>query len=305
MEMWRSFTVTLLIGFAVAVTLVVSSNWSGIQAYWLAHPDIQAAIIGAVATVASGTLGVLAIIWQLKRQASVAIRQNAHNQALALKLEIYRDLSQKYAAAIQAEMEFIGFCDSFLSDVQQYEIMQEVGINSDPPRHRSSELMNLDVAAQEAMGSIISIIERYQIVDSRIDIFREAFAFANHERGTHFDKYFLCFLKVMPLPVDDGVLFPWSPPGADQLATVEELTVALRRAVDRRVCWIIDFQAEMQQLLLGDMFPGNMVTRRSAPDPEFFTIRLDQTGSILERLSGTEWGKRRLVLEKEAQAKFH
>lgn len=68
--------------------------FDGIITWWAAlNTGVQAALIGAGATIASATIGVLVVARQIRTQAANAIRQNKHNEALQLKMKVYEEIT--------------------------------------------------------------------------------------------------------------------------------------------------------------------------------------------------------------------
>jgi hypothetical protein len=103
------------------------------------------ALAPAIATVLAATIGASAVVYQMGRQARNAIKLNRHNEALKLKLEVYKDIvgiSRKASDAISDLSAFIRKFQSTLSLAQQTqaELKGCAVPSAHPSRNRSPSL---------------------------------------------------------------------------------------------------------------------------------------------------------------------
>ncbi len=62
-------------------------------------------------------------------------------------------------------------------------------------------------------------------------------------------------------------------------------------ALDTLSMYVTDFQVEMQNLLLADLF-GHKADHRKPIDPRKFVVRLDQRDALMQRFQDdTDWGR--------------
>jgi hypothetical protein len=149
--------------------------WDAVRAFWDAIPkETQAAIIGALATVAVGLLGALAVVWQIGRQARNALRQNRHNETLKLKLKVYEEIIVTCRAASDAVVSLSFYVRLFHTNVVLYRQIMQQGVPLVIPDARVPRLIEKKTAVDTTAVEIVSLTERWQIIDPRIQIFRVA-----------------------------------------------------------------------------------------------------------------------------------
>lgn len=85
---------------------------------------------------------------------------------------------------------------------------------------------------------------------------------------------------------------------------IEDLRVHTERLVEAlsiyRLC-ISDFQTEMQNLLLGDLFKGHRAEVRKPLDEKYRAITLDDHVALQKFFDDTDWGKLMKAAEESAK----
>jgi hypothetical protein len=137
-------------------------------------------------------------------------------------------------------------------------------------------LLSLNAVFGEASGKLLSAVERWEIIDRRLEIFRLGFSADLHEVRDAFFAYYSAVLPMFPMERDkaSGELFPWSPPSEQRLTEVEQLGDKLMDCLGDYGGHVYDFQIEMQNLLLGELFKPPL-SPRVPLDPKVVVIRLD------------------------------
>ncbi len=223
-------------------------------------------------------VGVLVVFLQIGRQARNAIKANVEAEKLKLKLRIFEEISDAISSGIESEVEFSGFIRRFLSDLEIYRSLRDSGLPYRLPTARVEKYLELHDKLSEADSTILRLIERWEVVDVRSDIFRLALASAMFDiRKAHGDYFFRC---VKLYPRNDGDedarhLSSWSYPKPKDLSELNTMSEALTKAVDELGCYYIDISNEMKNLLLGDLF-GSKNNYREPIDPRLHVIRLDR-----------------------------
>src|ERR1700730_14767474 len=196
---------------------------AAVLAFWhVLPPSEQSTLITASATILAATIGAFVVICQIGRQARNAIKQNRDNEAVKLKLEVYRDITAISREASSAVGNFSSLIRQFHSDLvfarrMQAELNAYVipSSSGDPSRfteYRSQVTSNAI--------KVIGITETWQIIDPRIEIFRKAINAALFDIDAAYDPYFNEALRVMPLgvpkdlPKDRATPMSWNPPSA-------------------------------------------------------------------------------------------
>jgi hypothetical protein len=267
-------------------------------------PQIQGALIGAAATALAAVLGFTAIFIQLGRQARNAIAQNRENERTKLKLKIYEDIVAICAQASDAEITFSGYIRSYLMNVSIARSLQKQGQSYSIPRERFPEMNELNSAASRSAIGVISTVERWTVIDPRVDIFRVAMSVALHEVQEAFTgKFVPAVIRTMPIQhPQTGELFPWSPPPDQVIEELDSLGNGVIDALGLIGNVLFDFQVEMQNLLLGELFSGR-AERRDPLDPKYIVTRIDRHGELLKQFeTQTAWGLHKAEIEARVRA---
>jgi hypothetical protein len=84
----------------------------------------------------------------------------------------------------------------------------------------------------------------------------------------------------------------------EHLHNLEDATL---EATMRLGNYIVDFQTETQNLLLGELFE-NKVPPRKPIDPSMFALELDRSAELIEHFEkNTDWGRRKAQSDKEVR----
>ena len=273
---------------------------------WWSNLDeqIKGALIGAGATLIAAFLGLTAIVWQIGRQARHAIQQNRHNEAIKLKLQVYRQIIETCDSAMSAGVVFTGYIRSFLMAIAAARANQQAGLPFALPRARFPELLNMEQAATLSAINIITTVEQWRIIDPRMDVFVTAINVALYDHRQAFSIQFVP-LAMLTMPIvhtETRQVLPWTPPVDQVIVELQRQADAVIETIDRIGSYIDDFQREMQGLPLGQLF-ANRVELRQPIDPRQFTISLERRNELLTHFqTETAWGRNKAKIEAEVRA---
>jgi hypothetical protein len=264
--------------------------------FWSLQPPVQAALITGSATFLAALIGFSAVFIQIGRQGRNAIKANTQNEVLKRKIEIY----ERTLDTTQRAQEAILDLTSYLNKIEASFMLARVfeGERKIVPAERFPDYFDRRSLALKTLIEVLYLIESWQIVEPKLDVFRHAISFGldEHRKTIRFNGDPLMY----SLPVEG---FTWEIPIEERLVEVESRIKAERYQLERLSAWIGDFKVEMQLLLLGDLFP-NSVQRRDPPDPDQFCIRLDKYDEIERKIDKTDWRRQGIELEAEAWARF-
>jgi hypothetical protein len=281
--------------------------WKAIEAFWGGlSPDIQAAVIGALATVGTATLGAMAVVWQIGRQARHAIQQNQHNEGLKLKLRVYEEIVAICRDASDAEIELSSYVRAFATDIALFRQMTRGGLAWPVPKARIAVLNEKKYALSRKTTAIISFTERWQIIDPRMEIVRIATNAATHDIDMAFPPYLDTASRIMPQEIPghpkQGTLFPWHPPDDQTAQQLETVGKDFLDALMNLGSYIYDFQVEMQNLLLGELFKHKVPPRKPI-DPDAIVVELERHKELAEYFDKkTAWGRYKAHIESEVRS---
>ena len=162
-------------------------------------------------------------------------------------------------------------------------------------------------ATVNGMIKIVGCTERWQIIDPRIKIFRTAIAVVQEDIETAFTPYSSFVMGVMPLEMPEhpvqGTLFPWQPPDDQKVKELERLGEALQEVLTTLLAYIIDIQAEMQNLLVGELFNTKIPPRRPI-NPKFKVLQLDRDKELAAYFENeTDWGRMSNQVQSDVRAR--
>lgn len=281
----------------------MSDWWIGLLFDWWIGLDgpLKAATVTAGATVISSIVGFTAVFIQIGRQGRNAINANRQNEALKRKAAIYErtlETSDRVQEAVSALTVYLAGFGTEVRFASKLAADQKHPWNL--PQARFPEYQRLSHEATSAITDVMTMVDNWRIIDPRLVVFRRALAMG-------FDGLVKVTLHsaasyVYAMPVQ-GYETNWQPPDEATAAALQKKIDAEIYEIGRLGAWVADFQAEMQLLLLGELFP-NGVERRNPPDPNQFCIRLDRHKEISERIDGSDWGKRAAAQDQEARLRF-
>lgn len=268
--------------------------WNAATEWWNAlSEDIQGALIGATASLATAILAAIVVVAQVGHQAGQAINQIKQNEAIKLKLEIYQRIILTCESATGAGIELASYIRNFRMQLSNVEILQAAGAPWDLPSQRFPELSEKHSAAAIAAIGVISTVEQWRIVDPRMGVFQTAMNVAIHEMRERFTKDFVPIaIRTMPLSHPaTGQVLPWQLPSQPMILELEIQGNRVIDAIGMIGSYVDDFQREMQNLLVGDLFP-HRVSPRKPLDPRLFAVSLDRHAELEEHFhTETDWGR--------------
>jgi hypothetical protein len=270
--------------------------------FWLIHAghDSVAAAIFSVAA------GFAVVVYQIGSQARNALKQSRENEAVKLKLEVYKDIvgiSREASAAASDLLSSIRLFHSSLlfarqtqADMNAYVVPTSSG---DPQRFIDSRLQMNSNAIK-----VIAVTETWQIIDPRIDIFGKAIGAALFDIDTAYNPYFDAALHVMPFgvpkdaPEEGTPTVLWNPPSGEVVQQIETLASSVIDTLMTLQSYIFDFQREMQNLLLAGLF-HQTIPPRVPIDAKAVVIRLDRHDELSRYFDEqTNWGREQAQIQK-------
>jgi hypothetical protein len=255
---------------------------------------ISAALIGAVVVLLASAVAAAVAVYQVTKQARSA-----------LKVDLYKEVLAAIANQGEAEGELSTKLRVLNSLIGVWLSPEQFGGFRPTPNTTWAELNELVYKCQGQGADLMILIERWQIVDPRLDLFRMAFGVALRDIREAWQPVSALVGGVVP------AIAGAPPPELPPKETLERLKAANERVINaasKLSAWVADFQLEVQAVLLSDLFP-NRLTHRQPIDPEYFVIRLDRFDALKDYFENrTPWGlemkaineqTRRLIAERQ------
>lgn len=275
-------------------------------AWWSAADyTAQATAILALATFLVGLIGFVGVFWQIGRQAKSAITQNRLNEASKLKLEIYRGILDTCELSSSAEIALSSYLRNFQLEIRTAGNLHGMGMPFTTPTARFLEFSELRQAATVAAIGVITVVERWHVVDGRMSVFQDAINSAIYDVNDAADLVQAVAIHLMPMDAPGTTnALPWDLPTAAQVKQLKAAAESLYEALHNLSYYVADFQNEMQALLVGDLF-GNRVITRKPLDPSAKVIRLKDERSLRQHFrQETPWGKATAALIADVAAQY-
>lgn len=237
---------------------------------------IIAALIGAGVTLIGIGMAAAVAVYQILKQARMGLKVELYREILAA-VDKQGDGERELSIKLRVLNSLIGV---WLTPDQFPGIRPS-------PNTTWAELNELVHKCQNDGADLMIFIEKWQIVDPRLDIFRSAFGVALRDIRQSWTT--LAQLVGAVIAAAPGAPIPAGPP-KDALEEARKASDQLINAASKLSAWAADFQLEVQALLLSDLFP-NRLAHRQPLDPEYFVVRLDQATALKDYFENqTQWG---------------
>lgn len=195
----------------------------------------------------------------------------------------------------------------FYAALETAKATQVRGLSWSVPTQRFPELNEkLSAATMKAIG-VITAVEEWGIVDPRMKVFQVAMNAAIFDVRTAGSNYINTSMFVFPilLPDGSGRTIPWSPPNDETFARVRHCGDAVMDALSDLSSYAEDFRMQMQQALIGPLFPKNKVKMRVPLNPALRVIELDRGAELIRYFeTETTWGEHKRGVEEAVRQEF-
>ncbi|MEK7265022.1 MAG: hypothetical protein AAB227_02885 [Pseudomonadota bacterium] len=260
-------------------------------------PELQSTLITQFVTIVLAVTGGFWILWRIRKDAEHARTMSRETEALKLKLRVYEDIASRCEAALHMHIEFAGYIQGIITQLSAYCSSDKKYEDFSRVTSRTQQLIDLRRKQGEAVSSLFGTIERWQIIDPRLDLFIMAFTASGEEIGAAFETFFFATYDKMPTETSIGgagnLLLPSVPISIEGLEKIAAEAKRLDEKLTVQLGYITDLQIEMQNKLLGELFSGNSIPARSPTDKNVIVLTLDHHNRIKDRIfMETEGGKR-------------
>jgi hypothetical protein len=248
-------------------------------------------------TVIGIIVGVVIVVFQLGRQHRNELKLQKENIRDQLRINLYQDFLKLLAAAVEKHVSSHMYAFSMPMHVQIYHDQISKGFPTSPLSYRAMEFSNRHHATLNAVIELVFLIERYYIVDPRLDIFKTAISVAHHDMLKTFSPLFTFLLDILPaeLPLPNGScnLVNVINTSDEQVCELKRLMKEYISASDDMGSYLHDLNVEIQNTLLSNIFP-NKAPHRVPLDPKLKVISTDpiESKKLMKYFKEeTDWGK--------------
>ena len=250
-------------------------------------------------------IGILIVVYQLGKQRRNELTVQKENHREQFRIQIYQEFSKLLGIAVEKNIHSKMYAFHIPMNVHNYRDQNKKSFSPAPLRDRAMELSKRHFDSLNAAIELVFLIERYQIVDPKLDIFRTAIDVAHYDMRETFEPLFPFLLEILPneIPLPNGSygLVNVISPSDEQVSELEKFVNAYVAASDDLGSYLYDLNVELQNTLLIGLFL-NKAPRRVPLDPKFKVISTEP--NEMENLrkyfeEETNWGKNRRQTEQD------
>lgn len=250
-------------------------------------------IIEGACTIVAAGLGAAVVMHQVRAQANQSRSQAAMSERLKLNLRIYDDISAVVQAISSASVKLVVTTHSIESQLN-------LAGSQGPPEARYPVIAGMVSDLNYAIADALDVVQRWLIIDPRIDVFHDAFNVAGEALRDAFFSH-LAQPLIHALPMDVPGAPPWTAPSPQLRAAVDQGLTLTRAAANEAAMYAGDFQTAMQNLLLAELGSGRVPTREPI-DPRFAAVSLEKREEMRRYFSeATLFGQRKRQAEQAAR----
>lgn len=238
-------------------------------------PSIQIGVAILAATASVGT-----ILWQMRKQRELTLKQQRETTKAQLRLDAYRELQKLYAALNASQHVSVDIRLMFTAFQQQVEWTRQ-NIPITPIQYREPVFR---VALNRLTNNTIKLIfflERHAPLLPGFEIFKLALGAACDEVNAGYHELQSVLLRWLPME-NPSYGVQTNAPQFVRCPTITteavgEFQVAMEpilKSIGLLECWVSDLSIDIQNHLLGD-YADQHVMHRVPIDPDFFVVTVD------------------------------
>jgi hypothetical protein len=244
---------TALMVAIIAGTAAACGVAGYVVAQWpLIDAPLKPAIISGAFTILAAMGGALVVFWQLRKQAENTIKANRHNEMMKLKKEVYVEIISTCMTAMAANRALHEFIVRFRSELWTHKYLEGRDVRFPLPSARSLKWFDLRATADEKTRAILPLIDRWKIIDPRIDVVSLAIEVSLYDATRAQDA--MAPEAIIHMPSDPLPEADWTVPNNETFNAIQKVLNNVEDALDVVANYISDFQREMQNALLGELF---------------------------------------------------
>ncbi len=254
----------------------------------------------SVTSILTALLGVFGLLWQSHRNNISAINLQKENLRHEIKREIHVEIEEALSEASDSEIKASGVFHrinfQYTSDISFLkEGLKPTGFNV-----TINDFNDIHYSSRSSFIKLIGLIEKYEIVQPEITIFKDAISSSLHDISESFSPLSNEAFRLLPQFVKkdsfgntEPVVIPKPFPDEIQMKKFKQLSEPYINALGDMGCYIFDFRVEIQNLLLGSLFEHRVPKRKPInPSLKIISTDPDEIESLRRYFrEETHWGK--------------
>lgn len=257
---------------------------------------MTAALIGSGTTIIAAVIAASIVMWQI-----------GHGERLKLKLKLYEDFSALVDRTSTAATKLTSPTLSLMVQSREWAKAPE-SLAVIAPSQRARAFLELYSAVGERVVELIIAIERYEIIDTRLSVFRYALSAALHDLSEAWPAFADASWPLLPADEFDGdhpfAVQNWRRPPVPASQKLAAASQVVFECVNTLSSYLVDLQRELQNLLLTDLFKSRIAPREPL-NPDVVVITLKDHESLKRHFdTTTAWGLRNQTAIDAAKEQF-
>lgn len=304
---WVWYGVAALVAALGVVAALVWWGGALANAWGALQPADRAPFVSGLFTLVSALAAAWVVFAQIKRNADAQRRLQTESDTRKLRLEVYEKGSEVCRAASDA-LTNVRVRSLLIAEAMGQHLRG--GYNAIPesnPLDRD-QFASLNKEACDRATDAIFWVEKWLIIEPRMDIFRFAISAALHdiiEAAKGVDALYPRFFET-PILKSQPVPLSGKPGHSEYFSFMDRAWAACKRfatAADVAESYTGDLLAALQNILLAQMF-GSEVPPRRHIDPASFPITIEGHAEVRERLNDTPFGRQVARVQEEVRERL-
>lgn len=263
-------------------------------------------LVPSVVTIVAALMAFRAAERQIEKQSQAAFDRWKVAEKQKYKSELYERIIRLDSVATSKSCELAGGLRSSLVYLHSF-VKSDLDSNNSTyrPDFSNQKLSENYSLVMDSINELVSELERWEIVDPRMSVFRLAFAISVRELNSYRAKLSEAAMKVLPFdPNDQLPTGYWEPVTKEGLLAYERAADPVLKTHGQLLAWLFDLGVEMQMLTLQAIFDQKL-ERRDPPDRSQIVISLDNYIEVGHRLRSETVGGREIAeIERSARSRF-
>ena len=240
------------------------------------------------------------IIWQIDKQHRNNFELQKENSREKLKLEIYTEYSKTIYDASNKTILANSSASAIVMNFNFFVDQISKGRTPLPISKREPIFRETHFAAIDSITALLFALEKYEIINPNLEIFRTAFSYAQSCMSEAYNPFQTVLLEFLPqdVPLQEqvklgtDVIIPKSPSKED-FQRILEVAQPYIDATMEVISYTSDLSKEAQHIFLGNLFCHRIPPRKPI-DPKYVVISTEPKEVVKLKkyfLEETEWGK--------------
>lgn len=286
----------------------MTTNDGDMCSYWYVAMDYLQTNkdwIEPLAQIISPFIAAALVIWQVKRQHHGDILLQRENIKYEVKQQLHKEIAFELEKVSKASIAASIWNSVNFAVITQRAAIQ-AGIAPSPINVSLEDFNGAYYHLVDCCINLIRIIEQYEIVQPEIKIFQDMINVRLHDIRNAQMPLMQELVHVLPQKASDGISTIYKPaPTDERMVAVERLAAAYEKILFDVGSLVYDFNIEIQNVLLSDLF-GRKAPKRKPIDPNEIVISTEKEAQdkLHQYIEASAWGQERKATDERVRSQY-